>query len=115
MCTTATKREKRLFYKFNEKHITENKCLWGTVKLFLSNKVQSSERMKLCEEDDTLIKEEVAMERNDFFSNAVINLKIPKFENFDPLSENMDHRTVESIVKYIKHPSIIVIASEFTR
>ena len=27
----------------------------------------------------------------------------------------MDHRTVEAIVKYIKHPGIIVIASEFTK
>ena len=31
------------------------------------------------------------MELNDFFSNAIINLKIPKFENFDLLSENVDH------------------------
>ena len=109
------KEKKGYFTSLNEEHIIENKCFWETVKPFLSNKVQSSERMKLCEENDTLIKEEVAMELNDFFSNAVINLKIPKFENFDPLSESMDHRTVESIVKYIKHPSIIVIASEFTR
>ena len=45
----------------------------------------------------------------------LVNLKIQKFENFDSLSENMDHRTVEAIVKYIKHPGIIVIASEFTK
>ena len=41
------------------------------------------------------------MELNDFFSNAVINLKISKFENFDPLSENIVHPTL--------------IASEFTK
>ena len=46
---------------------------------FLSNKIQSSERIELVEEDDCLItnEEEVAMELNNFFSNAVINLKVP--------------------------------------
>ena len=46
---------------------------------FLSNKIQSSERIELAEEDDSLItnEEEVAMELNNFFSNAVINLKVP--------------------------------------
>ena len=45
---------------------------------FLSNKIQSSERIELVEEDDSLItnEEEVAMELNNFFSNAVINLKV---------------------------------------
>ena len=46
---------------------------------FLSNKIQSSGRIELAEEDDSLItnEEEVAMELNNFFSNAVINLKVP--------------------------------------
>ena len=42
---------------------------------------------------------------NDFFSDAVINLKIPKFENSDPFSENIDH-PLRTTVKYRKHPSI---------
>ena len=47
--------------------------------------MQSSERVKLAEEDATLItnEEEVTMKLNDFVGNAVINLQIPKFENFD--------------------------------
>ena len=39
----------------NEKRLTENKCFWKTVKTFLSCNVKSFERMKLAEEDDTLI------------------------------------------------------------
>ena len=39
------------------------------------------------------------MEQNNFFSKAVINLKIPKFENFDPLSENI-HHPLKAIVKH---------------
>ena len=35
-------------------------------------------------------KEEVAMKLKDLFSNTVISLNIPKFENSYPLSENID-------------------------
>ena len=51
------------------------------------------------------------MKLNDFFSNTVINLKILKFEKFDPFSVKIDHPISESFVKYRKHPSIIAIAS----
>ena len=78
-------------------------------KPFLSNKVQSYERIKLAEEDDTLItnEEEVAMKLNDFVINAVTNLRIPEFKNFD----------FKNYFKCIKkhNPSIIAIASDFTK
>ena len=51
---------------------------------------------------------------NDFFSNAVINLQIPKFENFYPLLVNIDHPS-KAIVKYRKQLSVIAIVSEFTK
>lgn len=41
-------------------------------------------------------------------------ITISKFENFDPLSQNIDHPILKAIVKYKKHPSVIVIALEFT-
>ena len=104
------------FTGLSDKYIGENTCFWKTVKHFLSNKAQSSERIKLAEEDDFLAtnEEEAAMELNDFFSNAV-NLKITKFENFDHLSENIDHTTLKAIVKNGKHPIINAIASEFIK
>ena len=48
---------------------------------------------KSAAEDITQItnEEEATMELNNFFSNAVINLKISKFENFDPLLENIEN------------------------
>ena len=55
------------------------------------------------------------MKLNNFFWNAVINIKIPKFENFDPLSENINHPTWKTDVEYRKLASIIEIASEFTK
>ena len=39
------------------------------------------------------------MEQSNFFSKAVINIKISKFENFDPLSENI-HHPLRAIVKH---------------
>ena len=55
------------------------------------------------------------MKLKNFFSNTVINLYISKFENFDALSENIDHPTFKAIANYRKHPTIIAIASEFTK
>ena len=54
------------------------------------------------------------MELNDFFSNVVINREIPKFENFDPFSGNIDHY-MKVIVKYRKHSIVTAIVSEFTK
>ena len=55
----------------------------------------SSEKMKLAEEDDTLItnEEKRAMKLNNFFSYAIINLKISKFGSFYPLPEKIGHPT----------------------
>ena len=83
---------------------------------FLSNKIQSSERIELAEGDDSSItnEEEVAMELNNFFSNAVINLKVPKFENSDHFSENIAH-PLKAIVNYRKGLSVIAVASELAK
>ena len=83
---------------------------------FLSNKIKSSERIELAEEDDSSItnEEEVAMELNNFFSNAVINLKVPKFENSHHFSENIAH-PLKAIVKYRKRLSVIAVASELNK
>ena len=66
----------------------------------MSSKVQSSERIKLAEGEDTLItnEEEVAMELNNCFSNVVINLKIPMLESFDPLSEHIG-QILKAVIK----------------
>ena len=97
MCITSSKNDH--FTSLNEKHITENKCFCKTVKPFLSSKVQS-EIKKIAEEDDTLVAngEEVAMNLNDFFSNAVIW----KFQGLRilVLYQKTSHPTLNAIVKY---------------
>ena len=49
------KSKKDYFSNLNEKQITNNKCFWETVKPFLLNKVQSSERINLTDENDSLV------------------------------------------------------------
>ena len=91
--------KKDYFTSLKEKHTTKNKYFWEAVKPFLSNNIQSSERLNLPEEDDTLItkEEDVTIKLNDFFSNATINLKIPKCENFE--------KTVDYSVTSLKQTS----------
>ena len=59
------KSKKDYFSKLNEKQITDSNSFRKTVKPFLSNKVQSSERLNLTEESDSLMT--AAKELNSFF------------------------------------------------
>ena len=104
------KSKKDNFSKLNEKQITNNKRFWKTVKPFLSNKVQSSERINLTDENNSLVTDE--KELNSFFSSVVKNLNIPSYEGCDPLSDNIFHPTLKAIVKWRNHPSILTITSE---
>ena len=46
---------------------------------------------------------------NIFFSNAVKNLKIPRFSNTNPLAESLSDPILKAILKYKNHPSIVAI------
>ena len=117
LCVSFLRQSKKdYFSKLNEKQITDNnKRFWKTVKPFLSNKVQSSERINLTEENDSLVTDcgKVAKELNSFVSFVVKNLNIPNYEDCDPFSNNIDLPTLKAIVKWRKHPSILTITSDY--
>ena len=46
---------------------------------------------------------------NTFYSNIVIDLKIPDYNNCDPLIENIQELVLKVIEKYRIHPSILTI------
>ena len=48
---------------------------------------------------------------NDFFSNTIKNLGIPKFDQSDPVSDNVNDDTLKAILKHCKHPSILTISN----
>ena len=62
-------------------------------------------------EDETITTQDEQNEDllNIFFSNAVKNLKIPRFSNTNPLAERLYNPTLKAILKYKNHPSIVAI------
>ena len=112
ICVSLLRKSKKdYFSKLNEKQITDNKRFWKTVKPFLSNKVQSSERINLTDENNSLVTDcgKVEKELNSFFSSVVKNLNIPSYERYDPLSDNIFHPTLKAIAKWRNHPNILSI------
>ena len=107
------KSKKDYFSKLNEKQITDNKLFWKTVKQFLSNKVQSSERINVTDENNSLVTDcgKIAKELNSFFSSVVKNLNILSYEGCDSLSDNIFHPTLKAIKNWRNHPSILTITS----
>ena len=102
LCVSLLRKSKKDYFSYlKEKQITDNKRLWKKVKPFLSNKVQSSERINLTEENDSLVTDcgKFAKELNSFSSSVLKNLNIPNYDGYDPLSDNIDHPTLKAIVK----------------
>ena len=60
--------------------------------------------------DDEIVNDvKIAEIFNRFFSNAVIDLKIPDFYGAVPLADNISHPIFRAILKYASHPSTIAI------
>ena len=79
-------------------------------KTFITDKTKSSEKITLVEDETVTTQYEKNAELlNIFFSNAVKNLKIPKFKNTNPLAERLSDPTLRAILKYENHPSIVAI------
>ena len=78
-CISLLRKEKKYFYNFNVKNITDNKKFWQTIKPFLLEKTKSREKNNLIENKKVISgNTEVANCLNNFFSNIVENLEIPK-------------------------------------
>ena len=81
-----------------------------TLKPVLSNKVMSSEKITLVENDDILENDKrTATVFNNFFSNIITNLDIPQYIEEEPISQNIDDPLMKALVKYRNHPRIVAI------
>ena len=84
---------------------------WKIFKRFFSDKVTSSEKITLTEENEIIGNNiGTAHVLNTFFSNIISNLEIPVYTKCDRLSEFINDSVLKSIVKYRNHPSILKIA-----
>ena len=80
-CLSLLRKEKKKYFaNLNIKNITDNKIFWQIIKPFLSEKTKSREKITLIENEKLVsYNTEVANYLNNFFSNIVKNLEIPKY------------------------------------
>ena len=94
----------------DEKNVIDNKKFWKTVKPLLSDKSVSREKINLTENEKMLTSEsETAETLNNFFSNIVKKLNIPKFNSNNSVTENIKDPVFKAILKYKNHSSIHAI------
>ena len=120
-CVSLLRKTKTNYYaNLNEKDITDNQQFWRTVKPLLSDKIKLSEKITLVQQrenldtdgtDDEIVNDDVKIAEifNRFFSNAVIDLKIPDFHGAAALVDNISHPIFRAILKYANHPDTIAI------
>ena len=110
-CVSLLRKTKKDYYaNLNVKDIVDNKQFWRTVKPLFSDKTKSNEKITLVEDETVTTQDEQNADLlNIFFSNAVKNLKIPRFSNTNPLAERLNNPTLKAILKYKNHPSIVAI------
>ena len=70
------RKTKKQYGNLNEKDAVDHKKFWKTVKLILSDKIKSNEKITIVGDDKIFTQEiKVAEELNSFFSNVVKKLK----------------------------------------
>ena len=112
-CVSLLRKFKREYYNnLDVKNIIDNKTFWKTIKPFLSDKVTSTQK-----KNDKIVKNDNDAARilNTFFSNILRDLKIPDYNNFDPMAENIEESVLKAILKYRNHPRILTIGEVFKK
>ena len=116
-CVQLVRKSKREYYgHLNEKNVTDNKTFWKTVKFFLSSKTTNHSKITLVENDKVINDDtKVAETLDSFFTEAVLNLKIPKYKTSSiVMDENESNKDIDRIVeKYKHHPSVTAIKETF--
>ena len=110
-CVSFLRKTKKNYYtNLKVKDIVDNQQFWRTVKPLFYDKTKSNEKTTLVEDKTVTTQDGQNAELlNIFFSNAVKNLKIPRFSNTNPLAERLFNPTLQVILKYKNHPSIVAI------
>ena len=88
----------------------DNKTLWKTIKPFLSDKLQSTNKMTLIGKEEIIMGDYNTVQvMNTFFSNIVRNLNIAEYSICEPLANNISDPVLKCVAKYRSHPSILAI------
>ena len=110
-CVSLLNKAKKEYYQnLYEKSLKDNKEFWETVKLLLSDKSVSREKISLTEGENTLTSgSETAETAENLFSNIVKKLEIPKFDSDDSVTKNIKNTVFKAILKYKNHPSNLAV------
>ena len=116
-CVSLLRKSKsKYFGNLHEKKISDNETFWKTIKLFLSDKITSTQKITLIEKEEIIMGDDNTAEiLNTFLSNTVSNLKIEGYSNCDPLANNIKDPVLKCIVKYRNHPSILAIGGVYNK
>lgn len=75
----------------------------------LAHCIKNIKKITLIDDDELIFHEQkIAYTFNDFFSNIVISLNLPESQNTHPLSNNIDHPSLITIVKWRHHLSVAI-------
>ena len=101
---------KKIYYNnLDLNKITDNRKFWQTIKPFFSDKGTFRKTISLIENDNIItVDEKVANIFNDYFSNAVKNIQIKKF-NTEPVPLDIFDIIERILIKYNNHPSVLKI------
>ena len=106
--------KKSYFENLDTKKITDNRSFWRTALPLFTQNSSKCEKINLIDDIRTISSNEELCETfNQFFSNVLPILNIPKPKSFPMASDNLD--PIMSVIKsFDKHPSIVNIkAKEF--
>ena len=90
-CVSLLRKSKSEYFgKLNQKKISDNKTFWKTIKPFLSDKITSTQKITLIDNEKIIMGDNNNAEvLNTFFPNIVSNLKIEGYSNCDSLADNI--------------------------
>ena len=113
LCVSLLRKTKRSYYSnLNEKKVIDTREFWKTVKPMLSNKFVNNEKITLVDNEKIITNDkEIAKVLNDFFSDIIKTLNIPKKDHTDSIVEKVRDPTLKAnpTLKYRNHPSILEI------
>ena len=108
-CVKLFRREKRNHHNnLDISHVTGNKKFWKTVKPFFLDKLQTSNKIVLIE-DETIISNdvEVAETMNEFFVTVTDSLGINENSDYENTTEGITDPVDKAVFKFSNHPSIL--------
>ena len=113
ICKRLLRNSKKYFFEnLDTKKITEQRSCWRTAQPLFTQNLFKRGKINLVDDGKTIFSDEELCETfNQFFSNVVPSLNMPRPKSFLMASENLDP-ILSVIQSFDKHPNIIKIKTK---